>query len=96
MIESGGAEGLKRARSRRQTRVLTALHFLLSKIMTMLIFLTREEFFKLTFNQTGFEDEIVESRGAGVGDWVQGARDFRVERDRGENCIGPRLGIKWV
>lgn len=29
------------------------VHFLLSKIMTMLIFLTREEFFKLTCNQTG-------------------------------------------
>lgn len=28
------------------------VHFLLSKIMTMLIFLTREEFFKLTCNQT--------------------------------------------
>jgi len=33
-------------------RAAALVHFLLSKIMTMLIFLTREEFFKLTCNQT--------------------------------------------
>lgn len=98
MIEGGEVEGLKRARSRRQTRVLNALHFLLSKIMTMLIFLTREEFFKLTFNQTGFEDEIVELRGVGWGggDSAQGAREVWVQRQGREIVLGLSSNLNGI
>lgn len=46
------------------------VHFLLSKIMTMLIFLTREEFFKLTCNQTQL--------------WVLGGRERAGARGEGE------------
>ena len=57
------------------------VHFLLSKIMTMLIFLTREEFFKLTCNQTGPR----------VFRW---ARRWRRRRRRRTGDGGPHEGSK--